>query len=158
MCLLGFITSLQEGKEPADWRHAIVTPVYTKGRKVNTENYRPISLTWSCCKIMEHVITSNIMSYLDKKTCNLLFFNQHGFRSKLSCETQLLQFIQDFANILNDGGQSDVIVMDFSKSFNKVDHQRLLLKFHHIGLNGQIIKWISAFLSNRTRYSYLTHL
>ena len=87
-----FNTSLCEGKVPDDWRNASVTPVYKKGPKTKAENYRPISLTCICCKVMEHVITSNIMSHLDKH--KLLQPNQHGFRSKLSCETQLIQFVQ----------------------------------------------------------------
>ena len=61
-----FNSSLREGKVPDDWRNANVSPVYKKGAKTKAENYRPISLTCICCKVMEHVITSNIMAYLDK--------------------------------------------------------------------------------------------
>ena len=49
------------------------------------------------------------------------------------------------------GGQTDVIVMDFNKTFDKVDHQRLLLKLHRIGISRQIITWIGAFLSGRSQ-------
>ena len=142
-------SSLHEGRVPDDWRNAIVTPVYKKGPKVKAENYRPISLTCICCKVMEHVITSNIMAYLDKH--NLLHPNQHGFRKKLSCETQLIQFIQDLSDTLNEKGQTDIIVMDFSKAFDKVDHQRLLLKLHRLGINKDVITWIGSFLSGRTQ-------
>ena len=84
-----FNSSLREGEVPDDWRNASVSPVYKKGAKTNAENYRLISLTCICCKVMEHVITSNIMAYLDKH--QLLHSNQHGFRKKLSCETQLIK-------------------------------------------------------------------
>ena len=120
-----------------------------KGPKVKAENYRLISLTCICCKVMEHVITSNIMANLDKH--NLLHPNQHGFRKKLSCETQLIQFIQDLSDTLNEKGQTDIIVMDFSKAFDKVDHQRLLLKLHRLGINHDVINWIGSFLSGRTQ-------
>ena len=83
-------------------------------------------------KVLEHIITSNTMSYLDQN--NLLFHNQHEFRSRVSCETQLIQFTQDLYDTLNQGGQTDVIVMDFSKAFDKVDNQRLLLKLHRLGI------------------------
>ena len=76
-----FNTSLAEGTVPKDWKSANVTPVYKKGPKSKPENYRPISLTCICCKILEHIITSNIMTHLDKN--NLLFQNQHGFRSRV---------------------------------------------------------------------------
>ena len=52
---------------------------------------------------------------------------------------------------LNQGGQTDVIVMDFSKAFDKVDHQRLLLKLNRIGISSQIITWIGAFLAGRSQ-------
>ena len=139
--------SLREGIVPDDWRNATVTPVYKKGPKTKAENYRPISLTCICCKVMEHIITSNIMAYLDEH--HLLHSNQHDFRKKLSCETQLIQFVQDISDTLNDKGQTDVIVMDFSKAFDKVDHKRLLLKLHRFGINKDAISWIGSFLSNR---------
>ena len=94
--------SLSEGVVPTDWKNAFVTPVYKKGPKSKAENYRPISLTCICCKVLEHIITSNIMSHLDKN--NLLFHNQHIFRSRVSCETQLIQFTQDLYDTLNQGG------------------------------------------------------
>ena len=61
-----FNTSLSEGTVPKDWNNAYVTPVYKKGPKSKPENYRPISLTCICCKVLEHIITSNIMTHLDK--------------------------------------------------------------------------------------------
>ena len=144
-----FNTSLHEEKVPDDWRNASVSPVYKKGLKTKAENYRPISLTCICCKVMEHVITSNIMAHLDKQ--KLLHPNQHGFCRKLSCETQLIQFVQDISETLNESGQADIIVMDFSKAFDKVDHRRLLLKLHHFGINNDVISWIKYFLTNMTQ-------
>lgn len=144
-----FNTSLAEGTVPSDWKNANVTPVYKKGPKFKPENYRPISLTCVCCKVMEHIITSNIMAHLDRN--NLLFQNQHGFRSRLSCETQLIEFTQDLFDTLNQGGQTDVVVMDFSKAFDKVDHRRLLLKLRRLGINHGVMAWIQSFLSERTQ-------
>ena len=89
------------------------------------------------------------MSYLAQN--NLLFHNQHGFRSRVSCETKLIQFSQDLYDTLNQGGQTDVIVMDFSKAFDKVDHQRLRLKLHRLGINTTVIAWIKSFLSCRSQ-------
>ena len=79
------------------------------------------------------------MSHLDKH--KLLQPNQHGFRRKLGCETQLIQFIQDISDTLNESGQTDIIDMDFSKAFDKVDHSRLLLKLHRFGVNNNVIRY-----------------
>ena len=72
-------------------------------------------------------------------------------KKKLSRETQLIQFVQDISDTLNESGQTDIIVMDFSKAFNKVDYKRLLLKLYRFGINNDDITWIGSFLSNRTQ-------
>ena len=82
------------------------------------------------------------MAHLNKN--KLLFPNQQGFRSQVSCETQLIQLTQALYDTLKQGGQADVIVMDFSKASDKVDHQRLLLKLHRLGINDGVITWIQS--------------
>jgi hypothetical protein len=52
---------LESGVVPSDWKTAHVAPVYKKGPKYNPENYRPISLSCICCKLLEHIVVSNIM-------------------------------------------------------------------------------------------------
>ena len=93
-----FDTSLSEGTIPKDRKNAFVTHVYKKGPKSKPENYRPISLICICCKVLEHIITSNIMAHLDRN--KLLFPNKHGFRSRVSCEIQLIQFALDLYDTL----------------------------------------------------------
>jgi len=72
------------------------------------------------------------MKHLKKN--NILYDLQHGFQSKGSCETQLISFIQDLAKDNTNNIQTDVIVMDVHKAFNKVLHTRLLYKLKHYGI------------------------
>ncbi len=144
-----FQASLHQGSVPDDWKQAIITPVYKKGDKSAPANYRPISLTSVCCKVMEHVIHSQAMRHLDKH--GILSDQQHGFRKKRSCESQLILTIQDLAAGLDDGSQIDAVLLDFSKAFDKVPHHRLLLKLRHYGIHGNTLRWIESFLSNRTQ-------
>ena len=70
---------------------------------------------------------------------------QHGFRSQRSCETQLVQFVHDiFSNLdgaVNRGHkQTDLIIMDFAKAFDKVPHRRLLHKLEYYGIRGSTRK------------------
>ena len=81
---------------------------------------------------------------------------QHGFRSQRSCETQLVQILHDI--IINlDGAvncghkQTDLIIMDFAKAFDKVPHRRLLHKLDYYGIRGSTHKWISSWLSGHTQ-------
>lgn len=121
--------------------------MFKKGDRHKPANYRPVSLTSICCKILEHIVHSHVMSHLDSHQ----MFNdaQHGFRKSHSCESQLILTIQDLASGLNDGEQIDAVLLDFSKAFDKVPHQRLLEKLQHYGVRGNLNKWIADFLADR---------
>jgi hypothetical protein len=144
-----FKKSLQTECIPSDWKHANVAPAYKKGENYNAVNYRPISLTCISCKIMEHVITKHILNHLENNS--LLYDLQHGFRHSRSFETQLLSFVQKLATNSDKNIQTDLIIMDFAKAFDKVPHQRLLYKLEFYGIKKETLNWISAFLSNHTQ-------
>ena len=76
---------------------------------------------------------------------------QHGFRSGLSCETQLLEKTNDFLSSLDARERVDVAILDFSKAFDTVPHRRLLAKLKHLGIRGDIHSWITQFLQDRTQ-------
>jgi len=126
-----------------------VAPVYKKGDRHLAENYRPISLTCVCCKILEHIICHHIHSHLDAN--DILSKFQRGFRSEYSCESQLILTVHDLMKHHNNRQQVDLAVLDFSKAFDMVPHERLLGKLHHYGINGPIWHWIRDFLTARTQ-------
>ena len=76
-----FSRSLDEGSLPPDWLKANVSPVFKKGEKSSTSNYRSISLTCILCRILEHIITSNIVKHFDDS--KILYDFQHGFRANM---------------------------------------------------------------------------
>ncbi|XP_072047020.1 uncharacterized protein [Amphiura filiformis] len=124
-----FRRSLETGILPDDWRCANISPIFKKGDRTTPANYRPVSLTSISCKVMEHVIFSSIMRHLNQ--FNILTDQQHGFRQNRSRESQLILTIHDFALSLDSKQQTDVIIMDFSKAFDVVPHNRLMLKLDH---------------------------
>ena len=128
--------SLASGEVPADWRTANVAPVFKKGQKYLAENYRPISLTSVCCKIMELILACNLMRHGEHNS--ILYPLQHGFRKGRSCETQLIEFMDDLTSNLEEGHQTDILIMDFAKAFDKVDHSLLTHKLHHYGIRGEV--------------------
>ena len=121
-----FQQSYNTGKLPNDWLQALVTPIHKKSLKSDPANYRPISLTCILCKVMEHIIVSNIWKHLHKHDIILHF--QHGFQSGLSCESQLIETVHDWMTALDNKTQIDAILLDFAKAFDKVPHKRLLSK------------------------------
>jgi len=142
-----FTKSYENGETPADWRNANICPIFKKGERYNPANYRPVSLTSIISKLMEHCVVSNMMDHLEGSS--ILSPLQHGFRRKLSTETQLVTFMDHLTTQVSSGGQTDAIILDFSKAFDKVCHRRLIHKLDHYGIKGKTQRWIQAFLTNR---------
>ena len=140
--------SIVDGCVPADWREALIVPLYKKGPKHLPSNCRPVSLTSVAFMVLEHIIHSNIMRHFDQ--FNILTDKQHGFRKRRSTATQLIVTIQGITSKLRLGkDQVNVILLDFAKAFDKVPHQRLLYKLSFYGIRGDTLKWIEAFLGHR---------
>ncbi|MCG8032216.1 MAG: hypothetical protein JAZ03_08575 [Candidatus Thiodiazotropha taylori] len=144
-----FEKSLNEGKLPDEWKKANVSAIFKSGEKQKPENYRPISLTSVPGKVMEKIIRNAIVQHMTDN--NLFNPSQHGFIKGKSCLTQLLEFIEDVSQAIDDGYNVDVIYLDFKKAFDKVPHQRLLLKLQNYGIKGQVYEWVKDFLSDRVQ-------
>ena len=134
---------------PACWLHAFVTPVFKKGLTSEVSNYRPISLTCVCCRIMERVINIDLIDYLTQK--GLITKCQHGFLRKHSTCSNLLESINDWSLNLKNSNTTDIIFIDFKKAFDSVSHQKLISKIESYGIQGDLLEWLKAFLTNRTQ-------
>jgi len=143
-----FQCSIDSGKLPSDWLHAFITPVFKKGDRHQAVNYRPVSLTCVSCKILEHIICKHIMDHLEKN--KILTSLNHGFRSGYSCETQLVTTIHDLMTHYDAGAQIDMAVLDFSKAFDTVPHDKLLHKMNMYGVDGSLNSWLKDFLTSRS--------
>ena len=148
-----FQKSLDSGKFPYIWKEANVSPIFKKGDKSDPANYRPISLTCVLCKVLEHIVASNLTKHLANS--NILFELQHGFREKRSCETQLEMLVDELSKNMQMGKQTDLILLDFSKAFDKVAHEKLISELHFYGIRGKTLSWVKDILflmeSNQTR-------
>ena len=142
-----FQRSINQGKLPNIWKDANVSPVFKKGDKSEPSNYRPIFLTCLLCKVLEHTVASSLSRHFTD--LNILYELQHRFRERRSCETQLIMLVDELSKNMQMGKQTDLILLDFSKAFDKVAHEKLLQKLHFYGIWGDTLKWIKGFLDNR---------
>ena len=142
-----FHISLTQGEVPKEWREANVCPIHKGGSKHEASNYRPISLTPLPCKILESLIRDKILQHLNIN--GLINPNQHGFVPNKSCMSNLLETIDFITYNLNSDSQTDIIYLDNAKAFDKVSHNKLLIKLESYSINISILKWIEAFLKNR---------
>ena len=95
------------------------------------------------CKILETIIKDSFINHINE--------SQHGFISKRSCLTNLLQFIETVTDYVDQGCPVDVIFLDFQKAFDKVTHGRLLQKVKAMGVGSQVANWIVSWLSDRKK-------
>ena len=144
-----FQMSFNECKLPTPWKVAHIKPIHKKGKKSEFSNYRPVSLTPICAKLLERIIRDRIVAYLEDN--GLINKNQHGFRAGRSCTTQLLEIMEIWSSFIDRGIPFDCIYLDYAKAFDKVPHERLLKKLEAYGIKGKLHGWIRDFLTNRTQ-------
>ena len=142
-----FQKPLDTGEIPKEWSLANICPLYKKGDRALACNYRPVSLTCVPCKLLEHIVCSNIMAHLDEY--KLLSDRQYTFRKRHSCETQLTTVINDWAKIFDNGGQVDAFILDFEKAFDTPTYELLKSKLFGCDIGGKTLKWKDSFLCYR---------
>ena len=139
--------SLETGIVPDDWRTANVTPIYKKRARNSPANYRPVSLTSICGKMLEAIIKEEVVTHLDRY--KLINPSQHGFMKGKSCTSNLLSFLEGVTATVDGGEAVDIIYLDFAKAFDKVPICRLLEKVKAHGIRGKLLDWITAWLTER---------
>ena len=141
-----FCVIIDTGKLPNIWKSANLTALFKKGSKTDPLNYRPVSLTCIICKVFERIVKSSIVTFVETK----IRYQQHGFVKSKSCLTNLLETMDSILEILDQGSPVDILYFDFKKAFDRVPHNRLLLKLKFLGIEGKLLNTIKDFLTNRT--------
>ena len=72
-----------------------------------------------------------------------------AFKSLCSCETQLLELLEELTSSLSKGKQTNVTIMDFANAFDHVNNSLLCYKLDHYSIRGAANQWISSFLHER---------
>lgn len=139
---------LKSGTIPALWKTSKVCPVYKKGDRGDIRNYRPISIICNFCKAFEILLYEIIYAQINK----IISIHQHGFMKNRSTTTNLVQFTQTVSESLDEQIQTDVIYMDFSKAFDRLDHGLLLRKLSKIGFSSSLLQLFTSYLSERKQF------
>ncbi|MDE1816823.1 MAG: reverse transcriptase family protein, partial [Thaumarchaeota archaeon] len=141
--------SIRTNKIPDEWKHASVVPIYKSGDRRKRENYRPVSLTSTVCKVLEQLVLDMLWQYISER-CPLSD-SQFGFRARRSCSSQLMCYVDELSFALDKGLCADVAYLDLSKAFDKVSHGRLIQKLLDRNIPLTLVKWIQNFLMGRTQ-------
>ena len=144
-----FNNTVKQSCIPMEWKEGQITAIYKKGDKKQAGNYRPVSLTSIICKTMESLVRDSIMEYM--ATNDLFSDKQYGFINGRSTVLQLLTVLDLWTEMLDIGGQIDVIYCDFQKAFDKVSHNKLIERMQGYGIHDSLIQWTKSFLSDRSQ-------
>ena len=145
-----FKCSLSCGILPSDWKIGIICPSYKcNGKPHACGSYRPICLTCIVCKILEHIIRKQTIEYLLSNL--LLTEHQHGFLSKCSTTTNLLDCLNNWTKFIDAKNSVDVIYIDFAMAFDTVSFDKLVFKLKFLGIGGNLLSWLEIFLRGRTQ-------
>jgi len=142
-----FQLPLKSEKLASDWKVGNISPIHKKGSRQTPGNYRSVSLTSIVGKIMEQLIRDVITVHL--VTNKLWTACQHGFIKGRSCITQRLATLYHWTEVMGRGGDLDAVYLDFSKCFDSVPHERLLLKIQNYGIQGKMWSWSADFLRSQ---------
>ncbi|KAF2346326.1 Reverse transcriptase domain [Trinorchestia longiramus] len=138
-------TSIVTSKFPDQWKHSIIKPLHKAGDINTASNYRPISLLPVLFKILEKVISNQLSTHMDK--FNLLHPNQYAYRKHTSTQDVLLNITEKIYSDIDTKNVTLLLLLDFSKLFDSVEHTRLLLKIPNLGIATQ---WFQNYLANRS--------
>lgn len=135
---------------PRRWKTAVCVPIPKCTQPKQIEDLRLISLLPVFSKILEKVMSAQLREHLT--TNNLLPLRQSGFRPAHSCTTALLDITDDILSATDRGEVTVMILLDFSKAFDTVDHETLLAVLPRFGLSESALSLISSFLDERVQY------
>lgn len=142
-----FNKSLSSGTFPSAWKSSYLIPIHKNGNKSNVDNYRGIALLSIIPKLFEKIICDKISPLINP----LLNEEQHGFRKGRSTTTNLMVFTSSLLCNMDKGHQIDVVYTDFSKAFDRVNHDILISKLKMIGIENWLLNWLSSYLTQRTQ-------
>ena len=143
-----FNLSFKLSQVPQNWRQAKIIPLLKKDKDPGLiSSYRPVSLTSVIGKWMERVLNNRLRYVLESR--NLLSQTQAGFRPNRTVEDQLLRLTQEISDGFQERHRSVLVLLDYSKAYDKVWRDGLLSKLIKKGISVKLLRWIQAWLSNR---------
>ena len=143
---LSFLT----GIHPENLKIAQVKPLFKKGSKLLTSNYRPISLLSNINKIFEEVMFNRVYKFLENSRS--FYPLQFGFRRKHSTTHALIDIIEKINEAIDKKKIACGVFIDFQKAFDTVNHEILLKKLSHLGIKDNINDWFKSYLQGRKQF------
>ena len=140
--------SFTEGIFPTSLKISKVIPIHKNKDKSFPSNYRPISLLPSISKIFEKILVKRLTHFLNSQ--HLLTDHQFGFRKNHSTVHAITKFTLNIISNITVNKPTIATFIDFSKAFDRIDHQILLHKLYLYGIRGTPLTLITSYLKHRS--------
>ncbi|KAL0871538.1 hypothetical protein ABMA27_005251 [Loxostege sticticalis] len=137
------------GVFPSSLKRSIVTPVYKSGDRADVNNYRPISVLTSISKIIEKILNSRLVSFLDK--FKIISNSQYGFRKSLSTQDAILDLTTALVSEVDSGKKCLTVFLDLKKAFDTVSVPILVRRLENIGIRDIPLLLFKSYLQGRTQ-------
>ena len=148
-----FDFSLQHGIFPDIWKRAQVIPIPKLSAPVEPKDYRPVSIICVLAKVFEKIVHKQVSDYASEH--NVINNNQSGFRKGHNTTTTLIKVTDEIRQSIDNRKLTLLILFDFSKAFDKVHHELLLVKLKLLGFSQLVINWFSSYLTERSQRVFI---
>ena len=153
-CLTHIINlSLSTSTFPNAWKIAKVVPLLKKGDPLSPQNYRPVALLPVLSKILEKVIFTQVVDYVEAN--GILHPSHHGSRPGHSTCTALIELYRAWIEAIECGNMAAVMMLDLSAAFDLVSHELLLEKLKLMGFESSTVQWFKSYLLCRSQCVYI---
>lgn len=137
----------ETGEVPVAFKTSVIKPIYKNGDKLDSNNYRPISLITNITKIFEKILKTRINDYI--KRYKILSSRQYGFQEGKSTEDAIACITEKLYSNLDNSKPSLAVFLDLAKAFDTVSHELLLDSLNNIGIRGNTLNLIKNYLCGR---------
>lgn len=144
-----FNSCLQHGVFPDSLKKSVICPIHKSGDRSRIINYRPISILPAISKLLERIINTRLVGYLESK--HLLSTNQYGFREGKSTDQAVNDLINFVSNNLDKKQKSLTVFLDLAKAFDTISVPILLKKLELLGIRGTQLKLFESYLTGRVQ-------
>ena len=146
-----FTLSFEYAQLAVLWLTSMICPIPKPGDPTLAKSLRPVVLENSKLRVMERVVNTKIVTYLD----SIGFFHrqQFGFRKGRNCISNLTDYWTFVTDLMSRRSMCDVVYMDTSAAFDRLSHGILLDKlYHQCGIAGKLWLWLQAWLTDRWQF------
>ncbi|XP_031785597.1 uncharacterized protein LOC116417277 [Nasonia vitripennis] len=144
-----FNRSITSGIYPELWKKSQIVPLSKVASPKSTTETRPVANLAHFAKVFDSLITQQTIAYLENES--IISPRQSGFRADHSTETALLRIVEDIRRGADRGLMTLLLLFDFRRAFDSINHVLLLQTMRDINLSANAITWFHSYITGHSQ-------